>query len=313
MKILFLLIISVASLFSAEIILRESASVKNRNITVGDIAVNSIELSDAVANLVVSKAAPSGYTVLVGRPQVSAILNKHGFNAKLSGAERVKVKTGARIIPPQVLTDIARKKVIESMPWKLEQIRLDINRMPDTLMVSDGEVSITAELPQNCDYRNSQIVELVVAEPGNIIRRFPLAVRIRIFEDVYVAKTKVARHELFSDDNIRIERREITEVKGAFFGANDTISGRIADKTILAGKIITDDYLMEPLLVRKGENVKIVSTINDAVVSVDGEALRDGALGVKVPVRNMLTGKRVTAYVVGESAVSMQRPKGGLL
>ena len=118
---------------------------------------------------------------------------------------------------------------------------------------------------------------------------------------------------MFSEDNSRIERREITEVSNRFFEIKDTLLGQIADRSILAGKIITEDYIKEPLLVRKGDNVKIVSSVNDAVVSVEGEALRDGSLGAKVPVRNMLTGKRVTAYVVGESAVSMQRPKGGLL
>jgi flagella basal body P-ring formation protein FlgA len=254
--------------------------------------------------------------VVLGVRQITAAVASNANvvpTVTFTGCEKVSVRTSARIIVSQQIADIARRKIIESMPWSNDQIRIDIGKISDTLMVPEGDIKIIAELPDNCNYRNSQTVHIIVQENGRIIRKFPITARIRIYEDVCVAKTRINRHEHFSTDKIRIERREITEITRAVFSITDSLIGKSADRTIIAGKVITDDFIKEPLLVRKGEMIRIVLTINDAVVSADGEALRDGVYGANVPVRNMLTGKRINAFVVGEAAVSLQKPNGGLL
>jgi flagella basal body P-ring formation protein FlgA len=302
--------------FSFEIELRKNASVVGREITVADIAENCKSLPVEIQEIVVAKSAPAGFNLVLGTRQISsAISSSHKANAavQFTGSEKVSVRTSARIIVSQQVADIARREIIESMPWEVDQVRIDIGKISDTMMVPEGEIKIEAELPLNCNYRNSQTVQIIVSQQGRVVRKFPATARIRIYEDVCVAKTRINRHEQFSLDKIRIERREITEITRSVFGVIDSLLGKTVDKTIIAGKVITDDFVKEPLLVRKGEMIRIVTSVNDAVVSVDGEALRDGVYGANVPVRNMLTGKRINAFVVGEAAVSLQKPNGGLL
>jgi flagella basal body P-ring formation protein FlgA len=316
MHVLLIVLFIVFATFSAEIKLKKDAFVYGKTVTIADIADNPQDLTREILNTVVGRAAPAGYNVKFDRKQVSISLASNKsieVVPAISGAESVSIKTAARVVVSQQISDIVKRKITAQMPWRKDQARIDMGRMADTIMVPAGDVSIVAELAENCNFRNSQTVQILISKDGEVIRKFPVVARIRIFENVCVAKNRINRHERLTAENIRIEKREITEMKRKVFDIADSLDGKTVDRTILAGTIITDDFIKLPLLVKKGEPIKIVSTINEAVVAVDGEALRDGILGANIPVRNMLTGKRINAYVIGESTVSLQRSNGGLL
>ncbi len=299
---------------AVEVTLKDSAVVGFSDITVTDVVKDATVLTKNVSSVVVAKAAPAGYVTNVGKKSVLAkLMLSMGRNESITvlGPDFVKVRSEAAVILGQKIRDAVRNKIYSEMPWKMEDVRIDFGSVPDTIVVPAGSMVKSANLPENCSFRNTQTVQVVIENNAKIVRKIPITARIRIFRPVCVALTRINRNAPITESSIRVEKREVTELSRNSYEFPDSLYGKVVDRTIIAGKILTDDYIKPEILVRGGEKVKIVASENEALVSVEGEALRDGAFGDKIPVRSALTGKRVSAFVVSRSTVSVVRPAMG--
>lgn len=124
-----------------------------------------------------------------------------------------------------------------------------------------------------------------------------VSVDVARFADVVVATRGLARGAVIGAEDVKLVRRRVNGAQLDYLSNAQAAVGHIAARAIGPDQILGAGNVMLPRLVKRGEEV-IIATVGAAInVRVKGQALKDGALGDRVSVRN-LNSKRVVEGVV---------------
>lgn len=85
--------------------------------------------------------------------------------------------------------------------------------------------------------------------------------------------------------------------------SRDELVGKVARRTLLAGKLIARNTVSEPDLVQKGAIVAILYELGPLTITASVLALQSGALNDLIQVRNIDSGKVVVATVAADGSV----------
>ena len=132
--------------------------------------------------------------------------------------------------------------------------------------------------------------------------RQDFTVRARVSAVVAVAAAAVGPSQPLGDDQVALERRDVTLVNDAI-GAPELAVGQSSRRSLRAGEILRSSQLSAPLLVKRGDQVAMVARIEGVEVSMAGESLDAGARGAVVRVRNSGSGQVVRMRVAGAGTV----------
>ena len=122
--------------------------------------------------------------------------------------------------------------------------------------------------------------------------------------DVLVANRFLARGELVTRDDVRLEERDLPS-KRVRSDLKDAVGKRVK-RALRVGRILTPRSLAEPKLVKRGKRVTLVLNANGLEIRAVGEALRDGARGDIVQVKNLSSRRVVEGTVDGTGIVRVQ-------
>lgn len=119
---------------------------------------------------------------------------------------------------------------------------------------------------------------------------------------VVVATAGVRAGEPLAEEQLALERRDVSGVPGALSDI-DRVVGMASRRALRAGQVVSERWLIQPVLVERGDSVTIVARNAGIEVRVPGEALESGRRGEIVRVRNTATGQVIRARVVEKGTV----------
>ncbi len=128
--------------------------------------------------------------------------------------------------------------------------------------------------------------------------RLFVPVRVRRSQTVLVLSRGVAAGETLGPDAFVQETRDAARIAGAAVADPAQAVGRVARRTLPAGAVLAAADLVSPRLIRRGDNVALVSRRGGVEVRVAGKALGDAGENERVTVEN-LSSRRVVQGVVG--------------
>jgi flagella basal body P-ring formation protein FlgA len=127
-------------------------------------------------------------------------------------------------------------------------------------------------------------------------------IEVRVWAPVQVAARPIARGRPVTDDDVRIDRVDLTRVSGAIYGADDSFDGNVAVRAIAAGEPLRRDLLKPPPIMAAGDPVKVIYDGNGFAISIDGKALAPAGDGQTVRVATaagrILTGVARAGHIV---------------
>jgi len=127
--------------------------------------------------------------------------------------------------------------------------------------------------------------------------------QVSAFVELPVVAAPVARGEIVSKHDVSIQNRRITnEIAGIAMNLDDII-GKEARRSLAAGDEFRFSDLKAPVIVDRGQQVSIVTGGNGLRVSMQGKSLSAGAVGDRVFVANLKTGKRVEGTISSDGSV----------
>jgi flagella basal body P-ring formation protein FlgA len=85
--------------------------------------------------------------------------------------------------------------------------------------------------------------------------------------------------------------------------SSDELVGKVARRTLLAGRLIARNTVGEPDLVQKGKIIPILYEEGPLTITASVLALQSGALNDLIQVRNIDSGKVVVATVTADGSV----------
>lgn len=118
-----------------------------------------------------------------------------------------------------------------------------------------------------------------------------------IFKDIVTLSQPIRRGDIFTADNLQIEKRDISSFRSGFFNNPDHIINKQATRNLSMGAVINQSNITEPKLIKRGEKVTIKISSPNLEISVAGIALMDGIKKQNIRVKNVKTNKIILATV----------------
>ena len=128
--------------------------------------------------------------------------------------------------------------------------------------------------------------------------RLFVPVRVRRSQTVLVLSRGIAPGETITADAFMPETRDASRIVGAAVADPAQAIGRVARRTLSAGAVLSATDLVAQRLIRRGDNVALLSRRGGVEVRVVGKALGDAGENERVTVEN-LSSRRVVQGVVG--------------
>mgnify|MGYP001302855977 FL=1 len=128
--------------------------------------------------------------------------------------------------------------------------------------------------------------------------RLFVPVRVRRSQTVLVLSRGISPGETITADAFVPETRDASRIVGAAVADPAQAVGRVARRTLSAGAVLSATDLVAQRLIRRGDNVALVSRRGGVEVRVVGKALGDAGESERVTVEN-LSSRRVVQGVVG--------------
>jgi flagella basal body P-ring formation protein FlgA len=126
--------------------------------------------------------------------------------------------------------------------------------------------------------------------------------------DVAISTHALAKGDILSAIDIRIEKRERKSVIGNNFIKPTLVIGQAAREPLTSGMILTEDLVSKPILVEKGMAVSVTYAAGGLKLTLRGKANEAGALGDMVSVLNPQSKKVIFATVIGPGSVAVLTP-----
>lgn len=103
-----------------------------------------------------------------------------------------------------------------------------------------------------------------------------------------------------------LERQEVNlgKQRRGVIATVEEVAGLSAKRRIRAQQVLSNDMLVSPWLVRRGDKVAVTARHGEIHAAIEGVALEDGRLGAVVRVKNPGSGKIIDAKVTGTGEVS---------
>lgn len=129
---------------------------------------------------------------------------------------------------------------------------------------------------------------------------------INIYKKIIVLSQPVRRGDIFAQDLLTFEKRDISTLRSGFMTNPKFIIKKQATRNLGLGTVINKSYLAEPKLVKRGESISINLNNSNLSISMTGIAMMDGIKGQNIRVKNIKTKKIVQATVVKTGLVMVR-------
>jgi flagella basal body P-ring formation protein FlgA len=173
--------------------------------------------------------------------------------------------------------------------------QVEIGAPDPRLRLVHCNLPLIAELPPGSRPVGSTTVG--VRCPGSTPWSIYVSARVQIFANILVAARPLARGVPLTENDLTLSRQDLAAVPGSALTDIAQALGKRLRYPVATGAALNAGLLDLPPLVKRGQNVTIVSTGQGLEVRATGEALNDGASGETVRVRNLLTKKIIQGTV----------------
>lgn len=132
-----------------------------------------------------------------------------------------------------------------------------------------------------------------------------LPIQVQVFQDIAVAKQFLARGTIVTQADIGYVRHNITRLSQGYFDSPEDLIGKEVKRSIRQGTYFKPNMIKEPLLVKRGSTVNIISTSNTLTVQASGVALQDGAKGEFISVKNKSSKRTIEGQVTAVDTITV--------
>lgn len=142
-----------------------------------------------------------------------------------------------------------------------------------------------------------------VACEGSRPWRLFVPVKISLPAEVVALARPVRRGDTLAAGDLILRQADLAKLRGQYFLDTNGLVGQRLKRHVRANAILTASMVAADRLVERGSRVMILSRAGGIEVSVAGKALRHGGRGDQIRVKNLASGRTVSAVVVDRGTV----------
>lgn len=127
--------------------------------------------------------------------------------------------------------------------------------------------------------------------------------QVRLFRNVVTAVRPLKRDAVITEQDIAMRERDIGLLGQGFLSAEDQALGQKILRPMVIDQIIAPNFLEQPQMVKKGDQVVITARSGSISVRMPGEALSDGTFNEQIRVKNLNSKRIIKANITGPGQV----------
>lgn len=297
-----------------EIRILKNIAVNNEEVSllqICDPATLPEEWKSIMGALNIGNAPPVGSEKFIDpgrlRAYLTTLLNSHGVNpsrVKLDIPGKIVVTRASTLLTHEWIEKVFRKYVLENTPWRQADIKIKNVRFSGVPVVPTGKLTYEIR-PVSSQQRlvgNVSIsVDLYV--DGRMVRALDVLGDVEVFGDVYYASRPLKRNEIITASDVEVHRMNITGRIDRFATRLDQVENRRVLCGIGMHQPLEVRDLDKPLVLKRGDPVKIVFEAPGLTVSARGRANGDAGIGDTLSVTNVSSSKTIYCKVVDGQTV----------
>lgn len=128
---------------------------------------------------------------------------------------------------------------------------------------------------------------------------------ISINKKVLVTRRQLNKGEVLTAADIKLEKHDLAKLSYGYYEDINNGIGMKLKRRVLAGTVLTPAMLKKPQVVRRGQNVTLLAQSGRMSVRMSGKALDNGAVGERIKVMNIKSGKKLEGTITSSGEIEV--------
>lgn len=324
----FLILFAVSqAVASGRIEVKEKVTLKGPEITLGEVAeIYDLqpELSAELKQIRLGRAPLPGQTRNIRSSYLKIFLNRYDdVGLILDCPDQIEITTACQPLEVDALIEAGYYALLEGLGLedrrqKTEdrgqqgsgfQTKVEVTKRPKEMILPEGEVEFEIGSLPSFETKTTRLsVPVKIMVDGEEYRRIQVEFKVKRFQSVVVAAGHLDRHHLLTDEDLKIESKEVGfSSRKTFYQIPRELIGYRTRRSIEKGTPLTDSMIEIPPLIHQGDIVTLEARWGGIIVSALGQARGDGRAGERIAVLNCDSKKVVEGIVSSEGRVVVGR------
>ena len=245
------------------------------------------------------------------RTYLVRLLDSYGINSsevKFDIPDRIVVRRESTQITQEQIEEIFKKFVFENSPWKQEEINIQRVHFSGLPVIPTGKMTyeVTASSPKERFIGNvTATIDFYVN--GEKARTLSVVGKVEVFGNAYLASRPLKQNQMISAADLEVQKINLTDAADRFATRLDQVENRRVLRNIGVHQPLELKDLDKPLVLKRGDMVKIVYDQPGLSVTAKGQVNADGGVGDTLAVTNVTSKKTIYCKVVDAQTVRAAR------
>ncbi|AZR73849.1 flagella basal body P-ring formation protein FlgA [Anoxybacter fermentans] len=312
--ILFLFSLMVNGEENVKISFQPEVEVLKERMYLGEIAIieGEGELVERLKNIDLGPAPLPGGRFTLAPDTILSILKQHGIDIEMINFTNLShkgivVKRAAQLLDQKMVMQLVEDYIYRQLS-RFNDIRINLVRGFPEIRLPMGDYQVKVGPYQGGELRGYISLPVTIFIDGKVYKRIYLNLEVQIYESVFVTLKPIERKTIITSDMIELRYMDITRISGEPVFSEEELIGKETKRSLSEGTVLLKEYLTEPELIHRNDQVLIVANYGVIHIQTIGRALEDGAKGEWIWVENISSGKKILAMVtdVGQVQVKVE-------
>ena len=287
----------------------KNVEIEDDKIMLGKIAVIKGEDSEFIQKLraiVVGKSPLPGKSRQIDEHYIKIRLKQSGVDLSriiLAVPEKNEISRGVIEISRERIEKMALDFIYKKIPYERNRARVKKIQASRNVILPKGKITYKVVPPPNMDFFGLIPLSVVFNENGLFQKKVSVTVDIEVLTEVVVTKRPFGRYKMITEDDICLEKREMSNLPPNIITNSEDVLGKRAKRAIDAKTVLRTDLIEFPPLVRGGDIVSIIAESDGLKITALGEVKGKGYMGERIRVVNLDSKKGIYARVFDSNTV----------
>jgi len=184
------------------------------------------------------------------------------------------------------------------------EVNVNISRLDPRLRLRQCEIPLAPFLPTGANLNGNTSIGIRCQDK----KPWSLYVSARVIKsaEVFVTTRFLARGTQLQKSDFTLEKHDISNQSIGYITDISRVEGKILRRPLRHNSIIPPNALTEAMLIKRGDSVTILAQNTTVKVHMKGKALKNGAKGETIRVRNLSSKRVIEGKVLSEGVVGVR-------
>ena len=186
-----------------------------------------------------------------------------------------------------------------------EIVIANFSSQPDHIALPDGFLEMEPMNHLHANLPGSKSISFKVLVDNRETAEVTMKGTVEWHGYVVCLANSLERNSIIAHGDIRLEKHDISRGRDTLIRNPEEVVGKRLKATLRKGDCLYEEILDAPMLIKRGDAVKILARSDNLSISLSGEARSSGAAGETIRVKNIMSRKLLEARVIDRGLVEI--------